>query len=62
MGRLASVITRDGSKISTQEQFEELVSSLRAEQQKQALSQDRVQELDDEALGALIEQLGKEKK
>lgn len=62
MGRLASIITRDGSRIRTGEQFEEIIASLRSEKDKQALSGENVKDMDDESLMALIEKLGKDKK
>lgn len=62
MSRMAAVITKGGSSIRTQEQFLELVDSLRAEKQKQRLSGENVKQMDDEELSALIKKLGQEKK
>ena len=62
MGRLASVITRDGSFVNTREQFLELVASLRSEKNKQAMSGENLKQMDDAELSALIEKLKADKK
>ena len=62
MGRLASVITRDGSFVNTKEQFLELVASLRSEKNKQAMSGENLKQMDDAELSALIEKLKADKK
>ena len=62
MARLAAVITKGGSAIRTQEQFLELIASLRYEKQKQNLSGENVKQMDDQALSDLIQKLSKDKK
>lgn len=62
MSRMASIITRDGSMITTKEQFLELISTLRQEKQKQNLSGENIKNLGDDELGALIEKLKQDKK
>ncbi len=60
--RLAAIITKGGSSITTQEQFSELICSLRQEKQKQNLSGDSIRQMDDDELSALIKKLGQDKK
>ena len=62
MSRLAEVSFKSGANIRTQEQFCELIESLRNEKRKQSLSGENVKQMDDEALSALIEKLSKDKK
>lgn len=62
MARLAAIITKGGSAIRTQEQFSELITTLKAEKQKQKLSGENVKQMDDQELSSLIEELGKDKK
>lgn len=62
MSRLAQVAIKGGANIRTQEQFYELIESLRNEKHKQSLSGENVKQMDDEALSALIEKLSKDKK
>lgn len=62
MSRLAEVSFKGGANIRTQEQFCELIESLRNEKNKLSLSGENVKQMDDEALCALIEKLSKDKK
>ena len=62
MSRLAEVSFKGGANIRTQEQFYELIGSLRNEKNKLSLSGENVKQMDDEALCALIEKLSKDKK
>lgn len=62
MGRLASVITRDGSFVNTKEQFLELVTALKSEKNKQSLQGESLKQMDDAELSALIEKLKADKK
>lgn len=62
MSRLAEVSFKSGANIRTQEQFYELIESLRNEKQKQSLSGENVKQMDDEALSRLIAKLSKDKK
>lgn len=62
MSRLAEVSFKGGANIRTQEQFYELIESLRNEKNKLSLSGENVKQMDDEALCALIEKLSKDKK
>ena len=62
MGRLAAIITKDGSMITTREQFSELIKNLKNEKNKISLSSENVKALDDESLNELIKKIGQEKK
>lgn len=62
MSRLAEISVKGGANIRTQEQFYELIESLRNEKRKQSLTGENVKQMDDEALYALIEKLSKDKK
>lgn len=62
MSRMAEVITKDGSRINTSEQFSELIESLKKEKRKQSISGDSIKMLDDQSLKNLIEEISKDKK
>lgn len=62
MGRLAAIITKDGSMITTREQFSELIQNLKAEKNKLSLTSENVKALDDESLNELIKKIGQQKK
>ena len=61
MSRLAEISVKGGANIRTQEQFCELIKSLRAEKQKQKLSGESIKQMDDEALSDLIKKLSEDK-
>ena len=60
MARLAQVV--NSSMITTKEQFNEVIATLRSEKQKRRLSSENIKDLDDKDLSDLIEKLRNDKK